>query len=270
MLDRLSRGLSIAGASFRVLLAYPQLIVFPLISMTALGTLLLTLGRAVAIDHKANPSGALPIIALLGLYMIVTFITVFFNAALVACVRDTFCGRPVSLGRGFSAAVAHVPLILRWSVFCATIGLALAALGDFLRRFGILGALAGAVAEFSWAIMTYMAVPILVMEDCGPMKCLERSRELIKANWGKAIGVEAGMGLLYGLSVVPALLAALLAVAEHIPLLYVAVPSAIYLPVALASIAALDMIFRTGVYVYAITGEVPPAVEGGLVQNAFR
>jgi len=269
MLDRLFRGLSIAGASFRVLLAHPQLVIFPLISTTAMGALLLTAGRALAIGHKANPSDFSPVIALLGLYMTVLFITVFFNAALVSCVRDAFYGRPVALRSGFATALSHISLILRWTVFCLTIGLVLAALRDFLRKFGILGMLAGAAAEFSWTIMTYMAVPILVMEDCGPVQCLERSSELVKKNWGTAIGVEAGMGLLYGLSVVPGVVAFLFAFAGEIPLLYVLVASAIYLPIVLASITALDMIFRTGVYVYAVTGQVPPAVEDGLVQGAF-
>ncbi len=270
MLDRLLRGLSIAGTSFGLLRVNPQLVVFPLISMTALGTLLLTIGRSIAVAHETQPMDAAHVMVYLGFYVMVTFISVFFNAALVACVRDALAGERVSLCAGLDDAVARMPQILGWAAFAATIGLVLAMLRDALRRLGVLGAIAGGAAEFSWAIMTYMAVPVLVIEGRGPVQCLERSVELIRTNWGKAVGVETGIGLLYGLSFIPVLLALMIAAAEHVPLAIAAVASAIYLPVVLGGIAALDMIFRTGVYFYATTGEMPLALEKGLIHNFFK
>lgn len=270
MLDRFLRGLSIVGTSFNVLRVHPQLIVFPLISMTALGALLLTIGRAIVETHKTEPLDALQIAACIGFYMMVTFIAVFFNAALVACVRDAFAGKRVLLSAGLKGAVAHLPQIVSWTVFTATVGLVLAVLRGALRKLGIVGVLVGGVAEFSWTMMTYMAVPVLVMENLGPWQCLERCAELIKGNWGKAVGVETGIGLLYGLAFIPGLVALVYASMGYIPLVLVAVASAIYLPIVLGGLAALDMIFRTGVYFYAATGEMPLAIEKELVQGAFR
>jgi hypothetical protein len=270
MLDRFLRGLSIADASFKVLGFHPQLIVFPLISMTALGALLLTVGRAIVEVHKTEPVDALQIAACVAFYMIVTFIAVFFNAALVACVRDAFARKKVSLSAGLKDAVAHLPQIVSWTVFTATVGLVLAMLRGALRKLGIVGALVGGAAEFSWTMMTYMAVPVLVMENLGPWQCLERCAELIKGNWGKAVGVETGIGVLYGLALIPGLLAVVYAGMGYIPVVLVVAASAIYLPIVLGGLAAVDMIFRTGVYVYAATGEMPLAMDKELVQGAFR
>ena len=270
MLDRLQRGLSIAGASLAVLRVYPQLVVFPLISMVMLGAMLLGTGGLLLSGHGNGRTAALHLAAILLFYMAATLVSVFFNAALVACVHAALEGRPVALGAGLAVAASRLPQILGWTLFAGTLGLVIAMAGDLLRRLGILGAVIGVGAPIGWGVMTFLVVPVLVMEGPGPLRCLERCVRLIRADWGEALGVETGVGLLHALALVPVLLVVLAAAAAQVPLVVALVPGALFLPVALGGIAALDMIYRTAVYLHAATGALPPAIGGRLARGALK
>ena len=50
------------------------------------------------------------------------------------------------------------------------LGLLLNALQDLLKNYlGFLGSLIGGLLEFSWAVVTYFVVPVLVTERVGPI-----------------------------------------------------------------------------------------------------
>ena len=71
---------------------------------------------------------------------------------------------------------------------------------DTLKKYlGFLGGLLGGLLEFSWAVITYFVVPVLVTEKVGPVTAVKRSAAILRAKWGESLAGEARIGLIGGL-----------------------------------------------------------------------
>jgi MFS family permease len=269
MFDRTRRGIEIAVASLKVLARHPKLAVFPIISAIAMaGT-----GALVAALIAGGVHGQLgwPYFVVVGIagYFGLTFVAIFFNAALVFCVLDAFAGRPVLLMSGLFGALTRSRKILAWVLFAGTVGLAIAVLKDILRKFGFLGALLGSGVSMSWAILTAFIVPVLVAENLGPRQALHRSTEIVKQHWASVMGVGAFYVLMFFVSLVPPIVllayvnsgSAQLTGPNERGLAFAGIAIACYAFALFGLFGAIGTIFRTGIYEYAATGRMPLDVQ---------
>lgn len=271
MFERTRRGFAMAGSSLKILAAHPKLVLLPLISMSSLILTVVLIGSGMGFGETQHFGAFFYLIGYALLFFLLTFISVFFNAALVACVLEAFAGRPISIAAGISVAVGRLPQILSWAVFSFSVGLVLGFIRDQLRRLGPLAALFGSAAQMSWSILVYFAVPILVVEGLSPTACLNRSKELVKRSWGNAVGVTLGWGfLVLFLVVVPPMLMLGYANSGRAPLPVMGAAAALYVILLFATGSALGAVFRTSLYVYATTGTVPHDQDPALFQTAFR
>ena len=269
MFDRTRRGVEIGVASLKVLARHPKLAIFPVISAMAMACTVALLGTLVA--GGVNGQLGWPYFVLLGIagYFGLTFLAVFFNAALVFCVLDAFAGRQVVLVSGLFRAAMRSRRILSWVLFAGTVGLAIAVLKDFLRRFGFLGALLGSGISMSWAILTAFVVPVLVVENLGPRQALDRSTEIVKQHWASVIGVGAFYALMFFVALVPpiVLLAYVnsggtqLDAPNQQGLAFAGIAIACYCFALFGLFGSIGTIFRTGIYEYAATGRMPLDIE---------
>ena len=277
MFERTRRGFAIASSGFKLLLAHPRLILLPLFSsVTAIAALgLVGTGMFFAQAQNFNPLFFIPGFILL--LLLLSFAGVFFNCALVACVLDAFAGRPVSLKAGLAAAMTRLPHILEWVVYTTIVGFFIRLAQDSLRKLGLVGALLGGAAGLSWAMITFLVLPVLVAEDLSPGQAVKRSTQIIKQSWGSAVGVETGLGLLILLSILPVILLIALvnggaqpAIHAGAALMLVGGVSLLYFVLLTAFFSTLNMIFRTGVYAYATTGRIPLSVDAAAFESSFR
>jgi len=269
MFDRTRRGIEIAVASLKVLARHPKLAVFPIISALAMASTVAVV--AVLISGGVNDQLGWPYFALVSLvaYFGLTFVSVFFNAALVFSVLDAFAGRPVLLMSGLSGAVARSGKILAWVLFAGTVGLGIAILKDILRRFGFLGVLLGSSVSMSWNILTAFIVPVLVAENLGPRQALDRSTEIVKQHWASVMGVGAFYVLMFLVSLVPpiVLLANINSGNPQVTgpneqgLAFAGIAIACYAFALFGLFGSIGTIFRTGIYEYAATGRMPLDVQ---------
>jgi hypothetical protein len=286
MFERIHRGWGITKASWALLKQHPKLLLLPILS--TLSVLMLIIGIVASayagatgqrvqqfesfLDHLRFDDPILYLTAF-AFYFVCAFIAIFFNAALVFCALEAFAGRAPSLRAGLSTAMGRLPQILGWALVSATVGLVLNMLQNMLRdRLGVLGALLGGLLEVGWAIMTYFAVPVLVVDGVGPIEAVRRSWAILKRTWGESLAGEGGLGIISFLLLLPAiLLVMLVGAAGMAPALMVLVPLAILYIVCLSVVfAALGAIFRTGAYIYATTGKAPSNMDPALLQAAFR
>ena len=147
-----------------------MLMFLPVLSVLTFCTSVLLIGAAMFAGDQAGIPKPFLLPGFFALLLAITFVGVFFNAALVSCVLDAFAGRPVSLRAGLAAAMARLPQIFRWALHATTIGFFISLLQGMLRKLGILGVLLGNAAPLSWAILTYFVVPVLVTENVGPRR----------------------------------------------------------------------------------------------------
>jgi len=67
------------------------------------------------------------------------------------------------------------------------------------ERAGIAGVIVAALGGMAWNIITFLVIPVLVVEGVGPIKAIKRSAGLLKKTWGEQIIGNAGIGLVFGL-----------------------------------------------------------------------
>jgi hypothetical protein len=295
MFGRLSHGWSMAKASFAVLKRYPKLAILPAISGAAfllvigaiMASLLPQLGfgtRSVGSIWRSLGDGESPNLlfyaAAFGVVYVLAAVMIFFNVALIHCALRAHAGETPSIRAGLSAAIGLLPQILGWALIATTVGIVLNLITDMLKNYlGFLGGLLGGLLEFSWAVVTYFVVPVLVTEKVGPVTAVKRSSSILRAKWGESLAGEARIGLI---GILCTMLSALIffgglaLVLSHGATAMVSFGATLMVIGVLGGIAGmvvvqtLSTIFQSGVYIYATTGEVPPSLNRELVEGAFK
>jgi len=165
-----------------------------------------------------------------------------------------------------------MPAILGYALISATVGM----IFRWLSERGVLGAIASRLAGMAWNIATFLVVPILVMENVGPVEAVKRSAGLLKKTWGEQIVGNLSIGLVFGLLIFAIILLGIGGVAlgvniDSAPVAIAAAVIATILVLGLSLISsALSGIYSAAVYNYAVTGEPGTYFEQGLVEDAFR
>jgi hypothetical protein len=265
-------------ASLAVLRADKELIVFPIAS--AIGVVLVTLSfvlpfvLAGALDGIfAGGLTVLGFVVLFLFYLVQYFVIIFGNAALVGAALIRLRGGDPTVGDGLRIAFQHVGAILGYALISATVGIILRMLTE---RAGGLGRIVISLVGLAWNIATFLVVPVLVVEDVGPVDGVKRSVSLLKRTWGEQIvgnvSISLVVGLLFLLGVVVGVgLTILAAMAEVVPLVVAVVVISVVGLLFLALIGStLNGIYTAAVYRYAVTGEASGFFREDLVEEAFR
>jgi hypothetical protein len=205
-------------------------------------------------------------------YLVTSIVIIFCNAALVGAADIRLKGGDPTLGDGFRIAAAHLPQIVAWAAITATVGMVLRALRE---RGGIVGGLVAALGGLAWGLITFLVVPILVIEGIGPVDAIRRSGSLLRQTWGEQIVGGASIGLVFGLAAVAIMLVGggfgVVLLSAALPLgvlLLVLVVIAVVVLSLLGS--ALSGIFTVALYRYATTGDAGPFFPQETVAGAFR
>jgi len=128
------------------------------------------------------------------------------------------------------------------------------------ERAGFVGQIIIGFLGLAWSILTFLVVPVLVVENVGPVTAIKRSSALLRKTWGEQLIGAGGIGLVFGLIVFVAILAgmgltALLAAVSG----YLAIVAVVVTVLAVGAIAligsALGGIYTASLYRYATSGE---------------
>jgi hypothetical protein len=275
MFERLSNSWELVKASARVLSADKELVVFPLISAGALVLVsaffvvpMVLLGA----DGRVTDS-PLGVVAALLFYVATSFVIFFCNSALVGAALIRLRGGDPTVADGFRIAFDKVGLIFGYAVVAATVGVLLRAIQE---RAGILGRIVTGLIGVVWNLATFLAVPVLVSEEVGPVEAVKRSASLLRETWGEQVVGNFGVGTVTGLAgfalTVTFVPLVVLAAASTSPwLLGLTIGAYVFSLMALAlASATLSGIYTAAVYRYAAEGEVGEGFEPAMVEGAFR
>jgi hypothetical protein len=276
-MGRFGRSWELVKLCWGVLQQDKELVVFPIVS--AVGVLIATASFVVPGFFTGFWSGVGEDGAGVGLWILVVLfylveylIIVFFNAALVSAAIMRLEGGDPTLGDGLRGAWSHIGAIMGYAAISATVGLVLQVLRE---RGGIAGAVVAALGGMAWNIITFLVIPVLVVEGVGPVTAIKRSASLLKKTWGEQIIGSAGIGLVFGLiglavAVVGIGLGVLVIGAGVVPL-GIAVIAVAIIAILLVSLlgATLHGIYSAAVYEYAVGGETG-AFDRDVLAGAFR
>lgn len=280
-MGRLSRSWDLVGASFQVLWADKQLLMFPVLSGVScvIVTLLLLaggmamvqpqLGNLSALFPRANPGAVVRspelMAAIFTLYLANYFVIIFFNVALVGVANSRFTGENWTFDQGLELAWKRKWVILQWAFIAATVGMVLRALSE---RAGFIGRMVVGLIGVAWNLACYFVVPVLAFEDLSPGSALYRSAELFKETWGEKVAGGFSLGLIFFLMMIPGFLIWIGAFNYAGPkgLLVGGIFMAAYFLLLSVVSSAVQGIFNTALYRYACDQSAPP----GFSTAAFR
>jgi hypothetical protein len=252
--------------SFRLLRNDRKLLVFPILSAIGVVALALPFLWALFGMRPAGGSHWGPNTWLLVFlwYCGASFITIFFNCALAACVQMHFAGQDATLGDGLRRAASRIHTILLWSLISATVGVFTRCLES---RAGWTGRLMMGMLGLGWGMATFLIVPVLVMEESGVMDSIRRSASLVRQTWGEQLVYGLAFGWLGLLFAVPGIVLGVLG-ANGYPIFIVAAIA--WFATMMAAFTAASEIFTVVLYRYAVTGEAPSGYDGTALGSALR
>lgn len=222
--------------------------------------------------QMADGSTNIPGIALaFVLYILLAFVALFFNAAVVAGANERLGGGDPTLGSCLRAASRKAGKLFLWSIVVATVNVILQAIRE---RSGTLGRIMASFAGVAWNLATFFMIPVLMFESEGIGSSVKRSGNLFKQTWGETVIGQGGLGLAGGIVMILTLVIGFLALALLSTLGVVGVIVGVaVLVLALVAMAALfsvlEGVYKTAVYRYATTQQVAPGFTQGQLGGAF-
>jgi hypothetical protein len=257
-MDALSRTIDLYKDSFAVLTKDSEILLFPV--MSGISATLLAAGAFYTFYHDGTllavahrTAGWENYAALFAWYFLNNFLIIFFNSALIGCASIRLSGGDATLGKGFGMAMDRMAHIALWALVASTVGIILQSFSS--RRGGLLSRLVGAVISVGWTMMTYLIVPVLVMENRGVFGSIHRSQELFKKQWGEQLLGSFGFGLLNFFLFLPAVgVGAFLCRYDVAAAVIVVVIYALFQAVISSAVSG---VFRAALYQFAVSGQAP-------------
>ena len=269
-MGRLQNSIELAKSSWNVLRDDKKLTVLPVLSaLSALVVALLFFGPVALIANSGAQGSEKPLAWLLGIvgYVTVTFVVVFFNAALVFAADKRLRGEPVTIGEAVHAARARAHVLLPWAVVTATVSLVIRAIEE---RSGIAGRIIGSLVGLAWSLVTFLVLPVIVVEQVGPIQAVKRSAELFKHTWGENMIANAGIGIVAMFASLIGVLPCLLLVALGGPAMVLGIGIAVAWVIAVQLVATtLTGILQIALYRFANDGTVP-GFDNDKLREMFR
>ena len=281
MFERISRSWGLVKASYAVLKADRELIIFPLLSM--LGVIIVTITFIVPmalldlINTTEGQEGLTPLgyVVTFLFYVVMYTIIIFANSALVGAALIRLRGGDPTVRDGFNIAMQHISQIIGFAIISATVGMILRAISE---RGGIIGQIAASLVGFAWNVATFLVIPILVNEDIGPIEAIKRSGSMIKKTWGEQIAGDLSIGLIFFFITLGALLIgiplAILAASLGAAALVVVIALLVIVVIGINLVGStLSGIYRAALYQYATEGaesNVTNYFDEAMIHGAFR
>ena len=257
-MGRIGNSIKLLKASWEVLKADKELIALPIISGAA--SIVIALSFVVPFFlvrgfDGTDEAGPLEYIILFGLYVALAYVTIFFNAALVHAANERLGGGDPTIKSALRGARSRAGKILPWAIVSATVSVILRAIEE---RVGVVGRIIVALVGMAWTLITFLVLPLIVIEGIGVGEAIRRSKDLFKRTWGENVAAQIGFGLIGFLAILPAVAIVVAGAAVGgVALGIVIVIAVVWTVTVVAAIAAMSVIFQTALYHFAVEGQVP-------------
>ncbi len=279
-MGKFSNTWSLMGASWEILKKDKEMLVFPLISgiccllvMATYAVPLYASGDWMPPGQEASFGEQFNYYSLLFLFYFVNYLViVFFNSAIVACAVIRMRGGDPTVMDGLRAAGARIHLIIGWALVAATVGLILRIIEDRAEK---VGQFVVAFLGMAWSAVSFLVIPILVVEQKGPLAALSDSTRMLKKTWGEQLIGNFSFGFVFFVLTIPAILLVIIGMSlvgtgSTAALFFTGGLAVIYI-VGLALVqSALQTIFQTAVFLYARDNKVPEGFQEQMLQDSMR
>ena len=274
-MGRFRRTMDTAKASWAVLQHDRELAVLPILGALASLAVVLAVGLPIGlstdgIDDGGSSAGSDPMLWIGGIIILlaVTVITVFFNAAVVSGARERFGGGDPTISSAIKGAFSRLHVIVPWAILALTVGMIIRLIQS---SDNIVARILGSLLNLAGGVLTFLVVPILVVEQTGPFQSLSRSGELLRRTWGENLIAQVGFGIIGLVAAIPGIIIiAIGASAGSVGALVAIVIGFGWIALVSVVISTLTAIFQMALYLYATTGQVPMGFEQSAISDTFN
>ena len=282
MAGKFSRSWALMKASAAVLQSDKSLLIFPLLSgactlLVAASFLLPVILMMVGGEHVGQNfhqrMSAGSYLLMFAFYLVQYFVIIFFQTALTGTALMHLRGEPTSVSAGFALARGKITQILGYALIAATVGLVLRMVQE---RLGLIGRLVVGFLGLAWTVATFLVVPILASQEVGPIDAVKHSVELLKRSWGENLIGNGGIGVVFGMFTMFAIVVAAVLIGgamalQSVAALVIAIVVVVLGLTLLGLIqASLHGIYAAALYRYAESGETSVGFDSLLLDQAFR
>ncbi len=263
-----------AKASWAVLQHDRELAVLPILGALASLAVVLAIGLPIWLStdgiDDGGSSGSEPMLWIGGIIILlaITIITVFFNAAVVSGARERFSGGDPTISSAIKGAFSRLHVIVPWAILALTVGMIIRLIQS---SDNIVARILGSLLNMAWGVLTFLVVPILVVEQTGPFQSLSRSGELLRHTWGENLIAQVGFGIIGFVAAIPGIIIIAIGASAGSAGAIIGVTIG-FAWIALVSvvISTLTAIFQMALYLYATTGQVPMGFEQSGLSDTFN
>jgi hypothetical protein len=270
-MSRIKGGWGLTKKSWGLLNENRELIRFPLYGAIATIPLaILFLGPGLYLLDSDKLAGAIPLLVI-GIYVL-SVVGVYFSVGLAAAANLIFSGQAASVADGLAVARSRFSQICGWAALSTAISVFM---GVLENQGGALGNIAARLVGMAWALVTFMAVPVIAIEGTGPVETLKRSGSIFRQKWGQQItGNIAIGGAIFLIGLLPAALLifagiALWSSSSFLGALLV-VLGALVLAIAMLISKALSGVFGVALYRYAVEGQAVGGFTTAELESAVK
>ena len=275
LMNRIKRGFRITKLGIHVVKADPELMVYLLfsgiMSVLSFGVVLtFTGGLGFVIGNDEGFEGGVAVGTFIS-YFIVSVITVFWNAAIIASAYERMTtGRNPSFSYGIKQAMKCFPQILIWGLISGTVGVIISFFEAMAESDNIVVAIIGHIISFmisfAWWMTTFFVVPMIVLENSGVFESMKKGPKLFEETWGENIVASVGTGIINFIVILTIIVVCLpLFIFGEIGAALAFILIVIGIAISSLFFTACDAVNKASMYYYAKTGEeVPLAQKYGL------
>ena len=275
LMNRIKRGFRITKLGIHVVKADPELMVYLLfsviMSVLSFGVVLtFTGGLGFVIGNDEGFEGGVAVGTFIS-YFIVSVITVFWNAAIIASAYERMTtGRNPSFSYGIKQAMKCFPQILIWGLISGTVGVIISFFEAMAESDNIVVAIIGHIISFmisfAWWMTTFFVVPMIVLENSGVFESMKKGPKLFEETWGENIVASVGTGIINFIVILTIIVVCLpLFIFGEIGAALAFILIVIGIAISSLFFTACDAVNKASLYYYAKTGEeVPLAQKYGL------
>lgn len=213
--------------------------------------------------------GGAALAMMLILYFVLAYITIFFNAALISAANERLEGGDPTVGSAIRGAARRAGKILPWALLSAVVSVILRAIEE---RVGLVGKIVIAIVGMAWTVVTFLVLPIIVVEGASAGKALKKSGRLVRNTWGENLAGHIGLGIVGFLLFIPAVVLVVAGIASAgSPVGGLAIGVGVLWGILVVIVmTALTGIYQTALYHFAVAGDVPSSYfDTGAMQSAF-
>jgi hypothetical protein len=130
-------------------------------------------------------------------YFIFSFITLFFNTAIITSVQRRNEWKDNKIWDGLKDAMGHLKEILIWSAISAVVTTLLKILQSQFWEDSIVWRIIIGLVWWMWNILTFFSFPLMIIKKMWPKDAIKESGALFKKTWWERAMIHVWIGFLF-------------------------------------------------------------------------